>query len=76
MAAPRPLVEELSRIQSGEVALPTRAADGSAGATLVVRCVARPDEHQAVLLGRLGLRLEYQLGRFCLSKEVCGKRGL
>ena len=74
--APRPLVEELSRIQSGEVALPTRAADGSAGATLVVRCVGRPEEHQAVLLNRLGLRLPQQLSRFCLPKEASGKGDL
>lgn len=68
--APRPLVEELSNIQSGDVILPTRAADGSAGPTLVVRCVTRPDEHQAVLLNRLGIDLPNQLTRFCLPKEA------
>jgi transposase len=64
--APRPLVEELSNIRSGDVMLPTRNADGSAGPTLVVRCVTRPEEHLAVLLHRLGLKLPNQLTRFCL----------
>jgi transposase len=67
--APRPLVEELSNIKSGDVVLPTRDADGSTGPTLVVRCVTRPDEHQAVLLDRLGIELPNQLTRFCM-KEV------
>jgi hypothetical protein len=66
--APRPLVEELSRLQSGEVALPTRGADGAPGAMLLVRCVGRPEEHQAVLLNRLGLRLPQQLSRFRLRE--------
>jgi len=68
--APRPLVEELSRIQSGDVVLPTRHADGSAGPTLVVRCVTRPDEHQEVLLSRLGMKLPNQLTRFCVKEEA------
>ena len=67
--APRPLVEELSHIQSGDVVLPTRHADGSAGPKLVVRCVTRPDKHQAVLLNRLGIDLPNQLTRFCLRED-------
>jgi transposase len=62
--APRPLVEELSRMQSGDVVLPTRNDDGTAGPTLVVRCVTQPEPHLAVLLHRLGLRLPNQLKRF------------
>jgi transposase len=67
--APRSLVQELSTIKSADVVLPTRSADGSAGPTLVVRCVTRPDEHQAVLLNRLGLTMPNQLTRFCLATQ-------
>lgn len=35
-----------------DVVLPTRK-----GITLRKRCVTRPTEHQAILLGRLGLKL-------------------
>jgi transposase len=59
--APRTVLEELGRIGSGDVVLPTVRADGSAGATLRVRCVTRPDEHQRVLLTRLGLVLPERL---------------
>jgi len=62
--APRPLVEELSTIKSADVLLPTRQSDGSDGTTLVIRCVTRPDEHQEVLLGRLGIELPNHLKRF------------
>ena len=62
--APRPLVEELSTIKSADVLLPTRQSDGSDDTTLVIRCVTRPDEHQAVLLNRLGLNLPNHLRRF------------
>jgi transposase len=68
--APRPLVEELSTIKSGDVILPTRTPDGTAGPTLVVRCVTRPDEHQAVLLQRLGMELPNQLARFRMEDPI------
>jgi transposase len=67
--APRSLLQELSTIKSGDVMLPTRSSDGSSGPTLVVRCVTRPDEHQAVLLSRLGLTMPNQLTRFCLPNK-------
>ena len=62
--APRPLVEELARVQSGDVVLPTRNDDGTPGPILTVRCVTQPDPHLAVLLHRLGLRLPNHLKRF------------
>ncbi len=71
--APRPLVEELSTIKSGDVVLPTQGRDGQPGPTLVVRCVTRPDEHQEVLLNRLGIKLPNQIGRFRLQ-EPQGQR--
>ncbi len=61
--APRPLLQELSTIQSADVMLPTRQSDGAAGTTLVIRCVTRPDEHQQVLLNRLGIELPNHLRR-------------
>lgn len=67
--APRPLVEELSTIKSADVLLPTRQNPGNIpGPTLVARCVTRPDEHQRVLLDRLGLSLPNQLNRFHLEE--------
>jgi transposase len=62
--SPRELLEEMATIKSGEVVLPTRNADGSAGATLVIRCVARPDKHVEVLLNRLGITLPNHLERY------------
>ena len=59
--APRPLVEDLARVKSGDVILPTRDPDGRPGRTLRVRCVTTPDESQRVLLSRLGLALPERL---------------
>ena len=56
-SAPRTLVEELARIKSGDVVLPTVQADGRAGKTLRIRCVVRPDEYQQAFLSRLGTML-------------------
>ena len=54
--SPRTILEELRRIQSTDVVLPT--ADGR---TLRLRCVVRPDPAQARLLDRLGLDLPERL---------------
>jgi hypothetical protein len=54
--SPRPILEELGRIQSTDVVLPT--ADGR---ELRLRCVVRPDRAQAILLDRLGLDLPQRL---------------
>jgi hypothetical protein len=61
--APRPLVEEFTRIKSGDVVLATRTADGRPGKTVRLRCVTAPDEGQKVLLSRLGLTLPQRLRR-------------
>ncbi|MGH7371742.1 MAG: IS1634 family transposase, partial [Candidatus Methylomirabilales bacterium] len=55
-SSPRTILEEFRRIQSVDVVLPT---DG--GPELRVRCVVRPDDAQATLLARLGLRLPRRL---------------
>jgi len=61
--APRTLIEELAKIKSGDVVLPTRRKDGSPGATVRLRCVMTPDKAQQVLLQRLGLNLPTRLRR-------------
>jgi transposase len=60
--APRTLVEEFTKIKSGDVVLPARWADGTEK-TVHLRCVTTPDEAQKVLLNRLGLSLPLRLRR-------------
>jgi len=50
--SPRTILEELTRIQSHDVVLPTAAYS-----EIRLRCVAQPDAAQAALLDRLGLVL-------------------
>ncbi len=54
--SPRPILEELRRIQSTDVVLPT-----TDGRELRLRCVVRPDTAQGALLDRLGLELPQRL---------------
>jgi hypothetical protein len=54
--SPRTAFEELHRIQSADVVLPT-----TDGRELRLRCVVRPDPAQAALLDRLGLELPQRL---------------
>jgi len=54
--SPRTILEELRRIQSTDVVLPTVE-----GRELRLRCVVRPDPAQAALLDRLGLDLPERL---------------
>jgi len=56
--SPRTILDELHRIQSTDVVLPL--AD-NLRRELRIRCVARPDKAQALLLDRLGLRLPERL---------------
>jgi len=56
--SPRTILDELGRIQSTDVVLPL-AEDPSR--KLRIRCVGRPDQAQALLLDRLGLRLPERL---------------
>jgi transposase len=50
--APRTVLEELARIQSHDVVLPTATHD-----QIRLRCIAQPDAAQAALLDRLGIVL-------------------
>ena len=61
--APRTLLEELAKIKSGDVVLPTRTKDGQYNGTVRLRCVTEPDEAQKVLLHRLGIPLPRRLRR-------------
>src|SRR6266446_3781802 len=54
--SPRTILDELRRIQSTDVVLPTED-----GRELRLRCVVRPDATQAALLDRLGLELPERL---------------
>jgi hypothetical protein len=53
---PRKVFDTLSQLRAVDVVLPTRQ-----GVELRRRCVERPDEHQAILLQHLGLRLPEHL---------------
>jgi transposase len=61
---PRKVLEELSRIKLVDVSLPTRG-----GPTLRRRCVSRPDDHQAILLHRLGLTVPTYLSVMSCSED-------
>jgi transposase len=54
---PRRMFEELGKIRLVDVVLPTREKK----VEIRRRCVARPTDHQTILLDRLGLRLPRQL---------------
>jgi transposase len=61
--APRTVVEEFAKIQSGDVVLPARKGDGQRSHTIRLRCVTEPDPAQKVLLSRLGLTMPRRLRR-------------
>jgi len=50
--SPRTVLEELARIQSNDVILPTAVAG-----EIRLRCITEPDAAQAALLDRLGISL-------------------
>jgi transposase len=62
--APRTLLEELAKIKSGDVILPTVNKNGEPNKTIRLRCVTEPDPGQKVLLHRLGIQLPRRLRRF------------
>jgi transposase len=56
--SPRTLLQELARLHSADVVLPTAEARSR---DITIRCVIRPEKPQAELLDRLGLRLPQRL---------------
>jgi transposase len=61
--APRTVLEELAKIKSGDVVLPTQSRQGHDTGAVRLRCVTEPDEAQKVLLHRLGVTLPRRLRR-------------
>jgi hypothetical protein len=61
--APRPVLEELAKIKSGDVVLPTQTPRGCDSGAVRLRCVTEPDEAQKILLHRLGIILPRRLRR-------------
>lgn len=68
--APRPVLDEMAKIRSGDVVLPTKARDGARGPAVRLRCVTEPDAAQKVLLNRLGIRLPRRLRQHTPADEV------
>jgi transposase len=61
--APRPVLEELAKIKSGDILLPTQTRQGCDSGAIRLRCVTEPDEAQKILLHRLGITLPRRLRR-------------
>jgi len=57
-SAPRKVFEEISGVALVDVVLPTKS-----GILIKKRCVARPTDHQAILLQRLGLHMPSSLSQ-------------
>jgi transposase len=68
--APRTVIEDLAKIKSGDVVLPTVTRRGQPSRTIRLRCVTEPDAAQRVLLSRLGLRLPRRLRRLTDSSSA------
>jgi hypothetical protein len=68
--APRTLLEELSKLKSGDVTLTARSPRDGRSRRITLRCVTEPDESQAVLLHRLGLTLPRRLRRMDTAIEM------
>ena len=61
--APRTVIEELTKLKSGDVVLKARSPRGGDPRRITLRCVTEPDASQALLLHRLGLSLPRRLRR-------------
>ena len=68
--APRSLLDELAKIRSGDVVLPTKTVAGDTGRVARLRCVTEPDAAQKLLLDRLGLRLPRRLRQHTPAVEM------
>jgi hypothetical protein len=61
--APRTVVEEFAKIQSGNVVLQALKSAGQPSDTIRLRCVAEPDQARKVFVSRLGLTMPRRLRR-------------
>jgi transposase len=55
---PRKVIDEIKRIKLADVILPTRK-----GIDIKLQCVSQPDQHQKILLQRLGIQMPNRLTR-------------
>lgn len=58
---PRRVFDEIGRVQLVDVVLPTRS-----GVDIRKRCISRPNEHQSILLDRLGLVLPKTIKKYAM----------
>ena len=63
--SPRTILDELARINSADIVMPT-----TDGRELRIRCVVRPDQAQARLLAGLDLRLPERLRTASMSPKM------
>jgi transposase len=68
--APRSLLDELAKLRSGDVVLPTKRAAGDTGRVVRLRCVTEPDAAQKLLLTHMGLRLPRRLRQRTSAGEM------
>lgn len=61
--APRPVIEELAKLKSGDVVLGAKSPCRGTERQITLRCVTEPDQAQSVLLRRLGLTPPRRLRR-------------
>ena len=67
--APRGLLDELTKIKSGDVVLPI-STENDGQQTVRLRCVTEPDSEQKLLLHRLGITLPKRLGSQLLPPQM------
>ena len=60
--APRSLLDEISKIKSGDVVLPIKDAKTGQMRDLSVRCITEPDQAQKLMFNRLGVQMPKRLG--------------
>jgi transposase len=73
--APRTLIEEFARINSGDVVLQALRSDLKESHTIRLRCVTEPDQAQRALISRLGLTMPRRLRRLDQLQADSCRRG-
>ena len=67
--APRSLLDELTKIKTGDIVLPVCAGNGRRY-IVRLRCVTEPDTEQTLLLDRLGITLPKRLGSQLMPPQM------
>ncbi len=68
--APRAVLNELAKIKSGDIVLPTQNSKGEEQPDIRLRCVTEPEPAQQVLLNRLGIKFPRRLRQMMTSIEM------